>query len=270
MALSNFFLKKFQKLDELFVLFCQSTKVPYVECDPETFDDQIYAFTSEEKAKETMKTYLEEKQQVLGSAKLPKAQILPFLSSLYAFGVNAVVLQEKEPVRIPLDRLAKQPDIEAMKNDKLPRINPDLQLTCLYFLQEARRKAKERSKEELAKLHDMEEEMAVNLFRARFILPVDLSATGGKLDPKNPNFKMPLLKLPNGDSYVPCFSDLPEFQKFSMKNRNLKFSLIALPYDALLTINKEAKGVILNPVGLNLILSRELMEKLKKNYGQGE
>ncbi len=276
MAISNFFLKKFQKLDNLYVLFCQTTRIPYIECDEETFDDQVFVFTREERAKEILKQYLEEKQLVLGSAKLPKAQILPFLGSLYAYGVNAVLLEEDaaEPVRIRLEQLAKKPDIEAMKNDKVPRLNPDVQLTCAYFLQEARRKVKERSKEEMKRLHDMEEEMAVNLFRSRFIFPVDLSATGGKPDPANPNYKIPFLKMNNGDTYVPCFSDLTEYQKFSLQNKQigkeLKLSLVPVPYDALAGLYKDGKGVVLNPAGINLIMTRELLQKLKENYGGQE
>ena len=271
MAISNFFLKKFQKLEYLYVLFSQATKIPYIECDPETFDDQIYCFVSEEKSREILNQYLEEKKTVLGSAKIPKAQIIPFLGSLYFYGVNTVILQEEEPVRIELERLVKKPDLETMKNDKIPRANPDLQLTAAYFLQEARRKTKERSKEEMQQLRDMEEEMAVNLFRSRFVLPLDLSASGGKLDLKKPNFKVPFMKLPNGDSFVPCFSDLTEFQKFGQQNKelvkNMKFTLIAVPFDALAGFNQQAKGVILNPSGLNLILTKELIALLKKNYG---
>ena len=49
---NSFTMKKFQSMEIIYVSFSQITKLPYVECDPETFDDQVYMFTEEEAAKE--------------------------------------------------------------------------------------------------------------------------------------------------------------------------------------------------------------------------
>ena len=49
---NSFTMKKFQSMEIIYVTFSQITKLPYVECDPETFDDQVYMFTEEEAAKE--------------------------------------------------------------------------------------------------------------------------------------------------------------------------------------------------------------------------
>lgn len=270
MTISNFFVKKMQKLNMLYVLFSNATKNPYIECDPETYDDQVFAFASEAKAKEVMHKYNDEKKIVLGVAKIPNDHILKFIGSLFAFGVNALMFTDDMQIRIQLDQLLKKPDIEKLKADKIPRMNPDIQLTAGYFLQEIRRKDVERTQEEKVRVHQMEEEMAVNLFRMRFIIGIDLSENGGKLDKEHPNFKLPFVKLQNGDTYVPCFSDLSEFQKFQAKNKALKLSLIAVPYDSLLQFTKQSKGIVLNPAGFNLILSTPLLGKLKENYGGGE
>ena len=45
---NSFTMKKFQSMEIIYVTFSQITKLPYVECDPETFDDQVYMFTEEE------------------------------------------------------------------------------------------------------------------------------------------------------------------------------------------------------------------------------
>ena len=55
---NSFTMKKFQSMEIIYVTFSQITKLPYVECDPETFDDQVYMFTEEEAAKEFAKSYL--------------------------------------------------------------------------------------------------------------------------------------------------------------------------------------------------------------------
>ena len=52
---NSFTMKKFQSMEIIYVTFSQITKLPYVECDPETFDDQVYMFTEEEAAKEFAK-----------------------------------------------------------------------------------------------------------------------------------------------------------------------------------------------------------------------
>ena len=36
--------KKIHSLEKIYVLFSASTRMPFVECDPEEFDDQIYIF----------------------------------------------------------------------------------------------------------------------------------------------------------------------------------------------------------------------------------
>ena len=266
MAVNNFLLKKFQKMDELYVIFCNTTHLPYVECDAETYDDQIFAFTKEEKVKEMMKSY-EEKKLILGYAKIAKAHILPFIVGLYAYGINRLVLCEDDKVYIELEQLADKPDIDKLKNDKIPRINPELQLSSIYFLQNVRRRNIERTRDDQIELHNQEEEMAINLFRTRFIIGIDLTANGGKLDKDHPNFKLPFAKLPNGKTYTPCFTDFSEYQKFAMKNKDLKLSLITVKYDDLEKFTKQTEGIVLNPAGFNLILSVKLLDALKKNYG---
>lgn len=265
MAISNFFLKKFQKLDVLYVVFFQPTNAPYIVCDEETLDDQVYAFTSDEK----VKAFIGERKLRLAAAKIAKTQILPFLGSLYLYGVNMVILHEDEEIRIPLERLVKKPDIEKMRGDKVPGINPELQLSALYFLETVRGvKLDELSDEEKAALNlpEKEEEMAANLFRSKFIIAIDLSENGGKLDPKNPKFKLPFIKGKDDAMLVPCFTDLPEFRKFQMKNQGMKMHLIAVPYDALPGFSPQAKGFILNPAGFNLLLTKEMLKKLKEKY----
>mgnify|MGYP000946713195 CR=1 FL=1 len=51
MAIDNsFIIKKLQGLPEMFVIFSQSTKHPYVTCNEESFDDQIHIFSDAEAA----------------------------------------------------------------------------------------------------------------------------------------------------------------------------------------------------------------------------
>ena len=62
---NSFTMKKFQSMEIIYVTFSQITKLPYVECDSETFDDQVYMFTEEEAAKEFAKSYVEKNTPLL-------------------------------------------------------------------------------------------------------------------------------------------------------------------------------------------------------------
>ena len=41
----KFAIKKLQKLDGFFTAFSPLTRMPYIHCDEETFDDQVYLFS---------------------------------------------------------------------------------------------------------------------------------------------------------------------------------------------------------------------------------
>ena len=61
---------------------------------------------------------------------------------------------------------------------------------------------------------------------------------------------VPLLKQKNSDAYQPIFTDIIEFGKFNSKNQ---FKAIAVTADKIPSILvKEAKGVVVNPFGVNL------------------
>ena len=44
---NRFAIKKLQKLDGFFTVFSPLTRMPYIHCDEETFDDQVYLFATE-------------------------------------------------------------------------------------------------------------------------------------------------------------------------------------------------------------------------------
>ena len=52
--------------EEVFVAYSQATKLPYVTCDEETFNDQARIFATEEEIKEYGKQLLEDKILLMG------------------------------------------------------------------------------------------------------------------------------------------------------------------------------------------------------------
>ena len=75
----------------VYVLLSGCTHLPYVECDAETYDDQILLFYREEEAKRRAKELLEEKILVQ-VVKVEQKSFLPFYTSLYPMGVFCIVV----------------------------------------------------------------------------------------------------------------------------------------------------------------------------------
>lgn len=224
---------------ELFVVVSLCTKLPYAYCRPETFDDEVLLYTDTELAKTGSMKLLEQKIP-LQLAKLENEQLRFFYSSLYSMGINAIALNwnTDEEQHLQLNRLIVRPDASAMPKDAVVVENPSLLLTSMYLLQEARKAPTEHSAE---KVKELNEEMLADLRRGTFI------AVGGA------NNEMPLVKLQNGETYFPVFTDALEFGKFNtegkFKPRAVNFELVTAAVGAL-----KASGIVLNPYSLNLQL----------------
>ena len=243
---NSFTMKKFQSMEIIYVTFSQITKLPYVECDPETFDDQVYMFTEEEAAKEFAKSYVEKNTPLL-TVKVLRKQMPNFYMGLYAEGVNMVIFHEGDQTRrIELEQIFPKPDMEKMNKQHLPVLNPGVQLTVVYFLQELRKPNQRRDDaERMQHLRELEEEMLVNLMRSKFILAIDISQVQGEFDPANPgpDVRIPYIKNQNEDIFQPLFS--------SVEEESLSDHLM-----------KQAKGFVINPSGFNLLLTREQLQRI--------
>lgn len=274
MAIDNSFMKKkFESFKEIFVLYNQQMRVPFIECDDETYDDQVYVFTTQEMAQEYARRFTNEKY-LLVALQMPQKVIRGFLLALYEYGVNAVVVQDEgAPMRVQLTDLVDRPDLEAMKNDKIPRCNPELQLTAIYFMQELRRPI-ERDQEEKRHLHELEAEMAHYLLTSRLIITFDVTAIKGKFIPGDPQqqkkVKIPLVRTKDNRSYQPIYTDFGEFRRFNSKNKQpVKLNLLPVTYDKLPgMLIRESRGFVFNPGGFNLVLEREQIEQMRKVYGK--
>ena len=192
---------KLQKAEELFAIVSLCTKMPYVECDGETYDDQIFVYYGEEAAKNAAKKLIE-KQIPVKLVKLANNAILPFFVNLFPLGVNCVVIDRglEGSIAVQLSELINRPNINSLPDGKMIIENPELHLTAAYYMQELRRLSGEVNKEDLKELY---EEMINHFQKGRFII-VGRETDNG----------MPLLKEKNGDVLLPVFTDTYEYQKF--------------------------------------------------------
>ncbi len=244
-------IKELQTRDNVFVAYSQATKLPYVVCDEESFNDQVWIFATEEEIKEFGKQKVGEKILLMGM-KYEKKDYPRLYGTLYAIGVNSVVwVNGEDKIEIEVNRIAKQADFSNLEPKKQPLFNPTLQMSGIYFMQELRRPIK---KEERQNMREMEEELIVNLKKSEFLVAM-------AADPENPNkINIPYLKNKEGEILQPAFSDVMEFDKFA---RGKKLRAAKVPFAKLPgLLIKQARAFVINPMGFNLILDREQLGRI--------
>lgn len=259
----TFLIRSIQKKKEMIVVFCAYTNMPFVVCDPETFNDQVWIFDNEKQLQEFAKPYTE-KKILLKGLKYPNKNFLGFFSMLYTIGVNELVfVSETGKEMIELEQLVRRPDFSKLPKEQQPIQNTELQLTGLYFMQEASRPVPNEEKEGLK---DLEEEFAANLVKSRYIVPIELlegpESDNEKL--KNRKYKLPILKNKKEEIMQPIFTDPTELAKFNKDNR---FKALAVPFtDLSRLLVKDSNGFILNPAGFHIAVPKALLEGLKKRF----
>lgn len=244
--------------DQLFILFSKASRLPYVVCDEKTFDDQIYIFLNEEEANAMVEKETNSLQIVV---KLEKQQLMNFYLSLYPLGVNAIVVNIGEKrIRVQLKELCKEPDYSKIPEEKRPVVNPELQLTSMYYVQELKKQYQD-EKTEKKDLSDMLEEIHANLKSGKFFL---MYRKGESEEGKESNrqVELPSIKFKNGDIFHPIFTDLNEALKFPNAK---EFSPMILDLKSIFKLlAPQVTGVILNPQSVQIIVTREVMNKEKE------
>ena len=153
---------------ELYVIMSAVTRLPFVKCDEETYDDEIFLYYRADDAKEKARELAKEKYMT-AVVKLEEKQLLPFYTSLYTIGVNCLAVNHGTDTQISV----QLSDLVIRKNpDQLPEgkklvENPALHLTAIYFMQEMRRQEKPQPAEELKEL---QEELLAHLRKGTLLL----------------------------------------------------------------------------------------------------
>ena len=234
---------KLQKAEELYAIMSLCTRMPYVECDGETYDDQILVFFEEVNAKREVQKLIEKKIPVQ-LVRLTKNAVLPFFVNLFPLGVNCVVVNRGADgaVVIQLQEMLRRPDRNRLPDGKLIIENPALHLTAIYYMQELKRVPPEQ--QDKVAMEELYEEMLSHFQKGKYIIAAREEDSG-----------IPLLKQPNGDLFHPIFTDIQEFQKFCVLNKNEKFKTGIIEAKNIIHIlAPNAKGIAINPMGVNVML----------------
>ena len=101
---------------ELYVIMSAVTRLPFVKCDEETYDDEIFLYYRADDAKEKARELAKEKYMT-AVVKLEEKQLLPFYTSLYTIGVNCLAVNHGTDTQISV----QLSDLVIRKNpDQLP------------------------------------------------------------------------------------------------------------------------------------------------------
>lgn len=251
-------IQKIQTGKEVFTILSRATRLPFVICDPESFNDQIWIFENKEDLEETVKPLVENKNPI-AAIKVENKSFLSFYSVLYTLGVNSVVFYEKDrKTELDLESIVKRPDFSALPEERRPLFNPQLQLSGIYFMQEFRRGVDLKEKKNIAEL---EEEMAANMVKSRYLLAVQ----NNEEENEQNNIQVPYIKNENGDVFQPIFTDPEEFRKF---NREKKFRALMVTFENLeKVLIPTAKGAVINPQGFNLIIPKDKIPAMRQRFG---
>ena len=111
-------------------------------------------FPQKKESKNSAKKMLEEKVLLMGM-KFTKKDYPRLYGTFYAIGVNTVVwVDGEDKIEIDLPDIAKQADMSKIEPAKRPLLNPTLELSGIYFMQELRRPVEKDQHGNLRELED--------------------------------------------------------------------------------------------------------------------
>lgn len=241
-----------RSIEELFVIASAATRLPFVVCDEETYDDEALLYYKKEDAVEKVQALAKENHKT-GVMKVEGKDLLGFYTTLFTQGVNCLAVNPgtDAAINIQLTELVKRKNADEIPDGQKLVENPELQLTAMYFKQELNRLMGGEPTEEV---RELQEELLAHYKKSILIVCA------------NEDGKVPILKQKDGTVFQPVFTDLMECQKFV---RDQKMKLVAFPAKKIPDIlAPEVKGIAINPLGVNVQLQVNRPKKQTPASGQ--
>ncbi len=241
-------------IEKLYVIYSRLTHLPYMEKNIELLDNQIYVFTDETQATTRAQSLTANGRQPAIAIKIDKPHMLKMFSELYAYGVDALIFQNgSDYYRLMLNEIVRQPDFSRLPANKRPLLNPQFQLSMIYYLQEFRKGGQAADKQPLA---GMGQKMMLHMMRAPYLL--SFKESGNKGGEKN--LQLVYIKGTGGAPLVPVFSDAIEYNRFKGQ-QDLKASLTDFTRLSQMRLPEEIAGFIINPAGVAFPLSNDYLHR---------
>lgn len=248
--------------EKVYMLYSNLTNLPYVECDPETYDDQVYVFDKQERAMEAVNMLAEQKIPVRCEC-VANHMFYNTFYTLHMMGVNALKGEIGGNVlALQLEQLLPKPDYSQIPEKERPVENPQFLLTAAYIYQELRRQLPEEERKAVEELKEMQEEFYADLRKGRFIVPVDVSKEGENAG----QLILPIIYTQNKEAYWPILTDKQaakvfedfQIQRAQKENRERKpYRYIPMNYEQLMKLMPEqVQGIVINPHTINILMKK--------------
>ena len=182
-----------------------------------------------------------------------------YFASLISDGFDIISFRGEEIHNYSINQVVTRKLRDGVKK---PIENPSLQLSMMYFMQEARIADTDEEKEES---RNREEEMMANIARAVYMVP--FSKMEGEVDTDG-NQKVSLMQLQNkdGEFYIPLFTDIEEFLKIRPGEGTTNFLPMNFTQIKNTKIDK-LKGFLINPGSINLQLTEQNISAIDLRFG---
>ena len=262
-------IKRLQRLDQFYVAYAAATHMPYVTCDDETGNDQIWMFPTEESVKEFAAPYLARKIPMHGT-RISKEAMPEFYMDLHAMGINEIIFCDGgSQHKLELSKVVRIPDFDSLPATQRPLMNSSLQLSTCYFFQEMRRPGLAADSPDRADhdtLEALAEEMYANLGRSKFLMPVQIFPS---VDGKD-RLSLPFITTKQGDNYQPIFSDHTQYIKHTKIHKPMDHTKVLLVgiEDLQKHLLSNVKGYLLNPDGYCHVLGAEQLTLIQQQFMQ--
>ncbi len=184
---------------------------------------------------------------------------MAFFADLYRSGFETLVIDNGQTyLKIDLFDIIKKPQLQNQNKDIHHIINPSLMRTSCWFMQED---AKKPANEDMLTL------VFTEIFKGEYIVPANTSAL--KIDGvqsgeiklgKDSEVSFPVLQNSEGKKFYPFFTDWNELRKYDTE---LKFNALASTFKDLQKFAGKADGIVINPYGLNIVLTDEMLNDIK-------
>lgn len=269
-TVKNISVERLEQCEHLFILYSRATRQPFVSYDKAAGMDQIYTFTQEMKAV-NRRDELERYGYLVQIADIPKEGRFVLFINYHALGIDQVVFcDDHSTTTLALDDIQRV-DLNRLPKQQRPHLNPALQLTSIYFLQELTRNVREEdlTDDDRQARRDLDEEFGRNLAVSSYMVPIhvkNIRADKPGMRVAGKNFDPVYAKDSEGNNWVPIFSDVTEFEKFNDQN---EYQAILISFAQVRQlVGTGMKGALFNPRSQAYRLLPQAMDLLLSHYSK--
>ena len=185
-----------------------------------------------------------------------------FFEFMYYMGAERLLLDNGYyGARIDRSQIVAPPNITG--SDPMPPLNPTLNFALCEFLSEVRWPVRYEKRDVI--LHEREVKMWALIRSSHFIVPMhrEAPAAGGADAAGHDNearLRFPMMTGPDGKTYLPVFTDGPEFsRKFAREGWNGA----SFQWKDVLSLIRERDGLIVNPMSHKAVLTKERIAQME-------